>query len=144
MSNASKVLEGRKADVEKRLKAEEEKLSNEKTALETQIKTLSQDAAQAKIADFQKKVMDFQKDVKDSEADLRSRYVSAVTQVTNVIKTIVTDMKKDKNSKYDFDIVIPTSALIYSEKESDISPEVLAKLNTKLKTIKFDNKSFKK
>ena len=140
MSKINKELEAKKSDIEKKLKIDEKKLTDEKTSLEAQIKTLSQDVAQQKVMDFQQKVMDFQKNVKENENDLQRTYMNAVVQVTNTVKEIVAEMKNEKNSKYDFQVVLPSASVIYSDKNLDISSEVLSRLNKRLKEIKVTNK----
>ena len=136
MTKANKILEGKKSDIEKKLKVEEKKLSDEKASLEAQIKTLSQEVAQEKAIAFQQKVIDFQKMVKENENSLQKSYMDAVIEITNTIKTIVDEMKNEKNSKYDFKVVIPSASAIYSDKDLDISAEVLSRLNKRLKEIK--------
>ncbi len=140
MSKINKELEAKKSDIEKKLKIDEKKLTDEKTSLEAQIKTLSQDVAQQKVMNFQQKVMDFQKNVKENENDLQRTYMNAVVQVTNTVKEIVAEMKNEKNSKYDFQVVLPSASVIYSDKNLDISSEVLSRLNKRLKEIKVTNK----
>lgn len=140
MSKINKELEAKKSDIEKKLKIDEKKLTDEKTSLEAQIKTLSQDVAQQKVMDFQQKVMDFQKNVKENENDLQRTYMNAVVQVTNTVKEIVAEMKNEKNSKYDFQVVLPSASVIYNDKNLDISSEVLSRLNKRLKEIKVTNK----
>jgi len=140
MSKVNKELEAKKSSIEKKLKIDEKKLSDEKTSLEAQIKTLSQDVAQQKVMDFQQKVVDFQKLVKENENDLQKTYMDAVIQVTNTVKEIVAEMKKEKNSKYKFKVVLPTASVIYNDKDLDISSEVLSRLNRRLKQIKISDK----
>lgn len=136
MTKVNKALESRKADMEKRLKAQEKTLSNEKASLESQIKTLSQDVAQEKVAEFQQKVLNFQKEVRENENSLQKTYMDAIVEITNKIKEIVADMKTEKGSKYKYDVVLPSSAVVFNEKNVDISSEVLFKLNKELKTVK--------
>ena len=140
MTKVNKELEAKKSDIEKKLKIDEKKLSDEKTSLEAQIKTLSQDVAQQKVMDFQQKVMDFQKTIKENENDLQKAYMNAVVQITNTVKDIVAEMKNEKNSKYDFQVVLPSASVIYSDDNLDISSEVLSRLNKKLKEIKVVDK----
>ena len=135
MEKINKSLEAKKTDLEKKFKAREQALNDEKNTLESQIKTLSQDIAQKKVLDFQQKVVNFQKEVKDSENTLQKNYMDAVIELTNKTKEIIIAMKKEKNSKYKFDVVIPSSSVIYNEKNIDISAEVLSRLNKQLKTM---------
>lgn len=136
MTKVNKALEEKKSDMEKKLKAQEKTLNDEKSSLESQIKTLSQDVAQQKVMDFQEKVMNFQKEVRENENSLQKTYMDAIFEVTNKIKEIVADMKKEKDGKYNFDVVLPASSVIYSEKSLDISSEVLSRLNKELKSVK--------
>jgi Skp family chaperone for outer membrane proteins len=136
MSKITKNLEAKKTEMEKKLKAEEQKLSGEKTTLENQLKTLSPETAQSRVSEFQEKVMAFQSNVKESEAELQKSYMDAVMKVTENIKSIVQEMKTEKNSKYTFNVVFPTASTIYHDSTIDISSEALARLNKRLKEIK--------
>lgn len=136
MSNVNKELENEKAGIEKKLKAEEEKLSEEKNSLESQVKTLSQEVAQQKVLEFQQKVLAFQQKVKQSEVDLQKKYMDSVVEVTEKIKDIVKEMKNEKDSEYNFDVVLPLASTIYAEPNLDISAEVSSRLNKQLKTVK--------
>ena len=136
MANVNKTLENEKAGIEKKLKIEEQKLTDEKNSLESTIKTLSQDVAQKKAMEFQQKVLAFQQEVRENETNLQKKYIDSVAEITNTIKQIVSDIKTEKNSKYDFDVVLPASMTIYHNSELDISSEVLSRLNKKLKTVK--------
>lgn len=136
MTKATKSLEVQKGNVEKRLKAEEKKLNDEKMSLENQIKTLSQDVAQEKVMAFQQKVMKFQQDVRESESGLQKSYMDAVVQITEKVKSIVAEMKNEKDGKYKYDVVLPAASVVYSDRSIDISPEVLSRLNKQLKEVK--------
>ena len=136
MGKVNKTLEAKKSEMEKKLKLDEKKLTDEKNTLESQIKTMSQEVAQNKVMDFQSKVVDFQKNVKDNENELQKSYMDSVMQVTESIKTIIEEMKAEKDSKYDFEVVLPKAATIYNDKNIDISSEVLSRLNKRLKEVK--------
>lgn len=136
MTKVNRDLEAKKGEMEKKLKADEKKLNDEKNTLESQIKTLSQEVAQEKVMAFQQKVIDFQKNVRENENQLQKSYVEAVMEITETIKTVIADMKNEKNSKYDYEVAIPTASVLYSEKSLDISSEVLSRLNKKLKEVK--------
>lgn len=136
IESANKILERKKSEIEKKLKVEEKKLSEEKESLEAKIKTFSQEVAQEKIVAYNQKLVEFQKMVRESEATLQKMSMEAVVEITNAIKTIVAEMKTEKNSKYNFDVVVPAASVIYSEKNLDISAEVLSRLNKKLKEVK--------
>lgn len=140
MNKINKDLEVKKADIEKKLKVDEKKLTDEKISLEGQIKTLSQEVAQQKVVEFQQKVVQFQQTVKENENTLQKTYMNGVIQVTNTIKAIVEEMKNEKNTKYDFKVVLPAATVLYSDKDLDISSEVLSRLNKKLKEVKTNTK----
>ncbi|HSQ97475.1 MAG TPA: OmpH family outer membrane protein [Rickettsiales bacterium] len=136
MNKVKKKLEAKKADMEKKLKVEEKGLTDEKTALESQIKVLSQDVAQEKVTAFQNKVIAFQDNVKKNENELQKGFMDAYLKVTNSVKDIIVEMKNEKNTKYTFNVVIPKASTLYNDQNIDISAEVLARLNKKLKEIK--------
>ncbi|MDD2840415.1 MAG: OmpH family outer membrane protein [Rickettsiales bacterium] len=131
-----KKLEIKKSDIEKKLKAEEKVLTEERIALESRIKMLSQDVAQEKAIAFQEKVVSFQNKVKDNENELQKNFMDAYIEVTNNIKDIIVEMKNEKDSKYTFSVVLPKTSTLYNDKNIDISAEILARLNKRLKEIK--------
>lgn len=136
MNKVKKKLEARKSDMEKKLKAEEKSLTDEKTALESQIKVMSQDVAEGKITAFQDKVVAFQNNVKKNEDELQKSFMDSYLVVTQNVKDIIEEMKSEKNSKYTFNVVLPKAAALYNDQNVDISAEVLARLNKRLKEIK--------
>lgn len=136
MVKAKKKLETKKTDIEKKLKAEEKSLSDEKNSLEGQIKILSQDVAQEKIMAFQEKVIAFQNKVKNNESELQKNFMDVYVEITNNIKDVIVEMRNEKGSKYDFDVVLPKASTLYNSQSIDISAEVLARLNKRLKEIK--------
>ncbi len=143
MTALNKEMEEQKKDSEKLFKTKEQDLNNQKTSLESQIKTLSQEAAQQKVMEFQQKVIQFQQEIQLKDEQLKKLYLDSILEITEEIKVITSEMKNEKGSEYDFEIVIPVSTIIYSEKDLDISAEVLSRLNKKIKTLKA-LKAFKK
>ncbi|MDR3290181.1 MAG: OmpH family outer membrane protein [Rickettsiales bacterium] len=140
MVKAEKEIKEKKEGIEKDLKKKEKVLQTEKEELEGQIKVLDQSVAQDKIQKFQEKVVKFQNEVKENEGSLQSAYVDVVTQITNNIKVIVSDLKKEKDGKYIFDVVLPSSFVVYNDGKLDISGEVITRLNKQYKTVKVNFK----
>lgn len=136
MTKFSKNLDGQKNEIEKKLKVEEQALTTEKNGLESELTHLSNTLAQEKAIAFQKKVGEFQNKVKENESGLQKKYMAAIIEVTDNVKTIISDMKKEKDGRYNFSVVLPKSSVLYNDSTIDISAEVLSRLNKKLTTIK--------
>jgi len=135
MTKFTKDLEKQKSDMEKKLKLKEDNLANEKNSLQSELTHLSDSLAQEKASAFQKKVFDFQGEIKDNESTLQKKYMDGILEVTNSIRSILVEMKSEKNSKYTYTVVLPKSSAIYNDNGIDVSAEVLARLNKRLKKI---------
>jgi Skp family chaperone for outer membrane proteins len=136
MGKATKEIENRKKEVEKKLKKEEKALEDEKNGLEGQLKVLSQDVAQEKVRKFQEKVVKFQGNVRENEVALQNAYMNVINQITTNIKAVLSEMKNEKGSKYDFDVVLPSGGVVFAESELDLSSEVTSRLNKKYRDVK--------
>ena len=136
MIKTKKKLDAKKLEVEKKLKAEEKNLADEKTALESQIKILSQEVAQKKVLEFQEKIIAFQNSLKENENNLQKDFMDAYVEITNNIKDIIVEMKQENKEKYNFNVVLPKASVLYNENNLDISADILARLNKRLKEIK--------
>jgi Skp family chaperone for outer membrane proteins len=144
MVKAGKEIETKKNEIQKRLEKEEKKLTEERTDLEGQVKVLEPSKAQEKVQQFQDKVNKFQIEVRENEQMLQQANIDVVNQIIANIKTILKDMKDEKDSKYKFDVVLPTSGVVYSDVDLDLSGEVISRLNKKYKEVKVDFATKKK
>ncbi|MDR0423649.1 MAG: OmpH family outer membrane protein [Rickettsiales bacterium] len=140
MEKVNKEIEKKKKEIEKDLQKEEKDLATEKESLEREINVLDKDVAEKKIQKFQEKVVKFQTKVKDSESNLQQANINAVNKILENIKAILSEMKNEKGSTYVYDIVLPTSTVVFVEKGLDISGEVLTRLNKKYKEVKVEFK----
>ncbi|GMO60420.1 MAG: hypothetical protein Ta2D_05880 [Rickettsiales bacterium] len=134
MKKAEDEIKSKKESIEKDLKKQEKKLSDEKDELEGQVKVLDQSVAQEKIQKFQEKIQKFQAEVKDNETMLQNAYIDVVNQITNNVKSVIAEIKKE--GKYKFDVVLPNALVVYADSSLDISGDVITKLNKGYKTVK--------
>ena len=80
--------------------------------------------------------MAFQNNVKESENSLQKDFMDAYVEITNNIKDIIVEMKQENKEKYNFNVVLPKASVLYNENNLDISADILARLNKRLKEIK--------
>jgi outer membrane protein len=133
MKNVNKKLTNKKNAMQKQLQKEEGVLNAKRDDISSKSNILSKSALEEKMKDFQRDVVNFQKKVKEEEDKLKVAYMEAIKEVTDEIKVIVEEIREDE--KYNFDIVITSSATIFSDNDTDISSVVLRKLNKRMKSV---------
>jgi Skp family chaperone for outer membrane proteins len=140
MEKVNKDIEKKKKEIEKDLQKEEKELAEEKSSLEKEVNVLEKDVAEKKIQKFQEKVLKFQTKVRENEQTLQQANIDAVNKILGNIKSVLSEMKNEKDSKYAYDMVLPTSGVVFVEKDLDVSGEVLTRLNKKYKEVKVEFK----
>ncbi|MFN5352179.1 MAG: OmpH family outer membrane protein [Alphaproteobacteria bacterium] len=113
--------------VETSLKEKEEKLVKQKSIIE-------ESAYEEKVKQFQSEVFDANQSVKKKKATLEKGYLKGLEQIRGVTLDIIADIARANK----YSIVLPKSQLLYSEKANDISEQVLAKLDSKLSSVKLN------
>lgn len=113
--------------VETSLKEKEEKLVKQKSIIE-------ESAYEEKVKQFQSEVFDANQNVKKKKATLEKGYLKGLEQIRGVTLDIIADIARANK----YSIVLPKSQLLYSEKANDISEQVLAKLDSKLSSVKLN------
>lgn len=133
--DATKSLNKEKDDYQKKFSDKELALTKERDSISTRSSILSQADMQKEVEIFQKKVVDFQNEVKETEAKLQQKMADILTKVSTELKTIISDMLKEKEfSKYSK--VINSEALLHYDAQDDITKDVLLRLNKKFKNLK--------
>lgn len=119
-----------KAELEK----DEKALTAQRDSIATQSKLLSQEAMREKMVDLEKNFVALQEKARNREQTMYNAEMTAGGELTNHVREIVAEMAKEKG--YEFDIVLASATALYVKESSDISAEVLKRLNKRVKTIK--------
>jgi Skp family chaperone for outer membrane proteins len=111
---------------------EEDKLRADEKKLASESGVLAKEVLEKKRKEFQDKVIKVQKNAQDKRANLDNSFKNSLEQVDKVISEIIGELAKEKG----FEVAMPTSQIIYWQKELDITDEVLTRLDKKLPKVK--------
>jgi outer membrane protein len=112
-------------EYQKEVNKKQTELEAEQKKIETKKTILSKDKFEKEVQDFEKKVEDFKNGVDKKQNALRKASIDAVGTVNEVLKKVVADLAKEKS----IDIVVNGSQLVFFNAQTDISDEVIVKLN---------------
>lgn len=118
-------------NIENEMLLKENELKKIETKLLNKRGTLTEDKFNEKLSEFIKNVNSAQKEVQDKKITIEQAYSDAVNKVRNEIGKIVINL----SSKYDFDLVLPVSQILYSKSNLNITNEVVNMLNDSLKYV---------
>ena len=93
---------------------------------------LSEQAFEKEIGNFNKKVSDAQKEMQAKKAKLEQAHAGAITKVHEVTMEIINELAH----KYDFNIALPSSQVLFATTDLNITSEVITLLNARLKSVK--------
>lgn len=85
---------------------------------------------------FNQRVNETQKEMQARKVKLEQAHAEAVGKVQESMNAIIKGLK----NKYDFNIVFPSSQIIFAEGELNITTEVINLLNAKIKSVKINYK----
>lgn len=130
--NIQKQLEKEKEKLQKSFAAEEKKLKDLESEIMAKKDGLSEDEFNAERQRFQKNLVEAQGSLGEQVDKVERAANEALGQLRQeIIKTIAEMTEKEQ-----YTIVITKQNVIMAEKELDITDEVMAELNKKIKTIK--------
>jgi Skp family chaperone for outer membrane proteins len=131
-------LETKQKSFQAAISKKEEALQKEDQELGKQKTVLSKEAFEEKAKAFRAKATDVQKDVQSKKAMLDSAFEHSLNDIQKSVTEIIADIAKEKG----FSVAVPTSQILYADKNLDISADVLERLNKKLPKldVKFDVK----
>lgn len=98
--------------------------------------TLNEEAFGKEVSEFNQKVSHAQKDMQNKKNRLDQAHSVAVGKVYEEITNIINALATANN----FELVLPSSQLLFAKNDLNITPEVIKLLNHKLKTVKVDYK----
>jgi len=131
INELTKTIENEISEQEKEYKKRQQEL------LELQ-KTVSQEKFDSLVLKFNKNVSKIQKHIQQKKIALEYARSQAIEVVHQKTISIIGDLAK----KYSFDIVLPTSQVLYVKSELNITPEVISQLNDSLKEVPINYQKF--
>lgn len=111
---------------EKALKDEERELARQQTVLDAA-------AYREKVQEFQKKFAAFQTELKGRQQMLQGAYASALNQVSAQVQKIWASIAETEGAT----LILPRSQVLLYSPSYDVTPDVLARLNKALPSVRF-------
>ena len=124
-------LEAKRKEYQKQISAKEDTLKKSVAELQKQKAVLSKEDFAKKGKEFDAEVEKVRKDVQNKRLSLDKAYKKAIGDIQTAVQKIIEEMSVSQG----FNMAIPTSQLIYAQKDMDISKEVTAKLNQRLPKV---------
>lgn len=109
---------------EKDLKTKDQELADQRSVM-------TQEAFDEARRDFRTKVASAQHDVQVKRAQLDRAYAKALTKIQMTLAQIVEGIAKEKG----FEVVFPSSQLLYADETLNVSEEVLKRLDKELSSV---------
>ncbi|MBA2629332.1 MAG: OmpH family outer membrane protein [Rickettsiaceae bacterium] len=92
---------------------------------------LSEEKFNLKVLEFNKKVSQTQKEMQSKKNALEEAHSEAIAQVHKSTIEVITELAK----QYGFNIVLPSSQVLFVESDMNITLQVITKLNERLSTV---------
>lgn len=115
-------------DLESKLRAEDQELSQQRGVL-------APDVFQQRAQAFQQKLAEFQAQVKDKQERLDFSFQQSMQEIGNQIMVVASDVSKEKG----VNAVMARNQLMIFDPGMDITKPVLEKLNQRLASVQFQN-----
>lgn len=119
------------AKIQAEMSAKELNLKNIEGDLIKQRGILGEADFESKVAEFNKLVSESQKEMQIKKTSLEQAHGEAMAMVHQTIIDIIGDLAK----KHDFNLVLPSSQVLFVDNELNITLEVISNLNSRLKTV---------
>jgi Skp family chaperone for outer membrane proteins len=139
-SVAAKYVEG---ELNKMLKKYEDdakdaqsKLEKRRDELQDQRKALAADAFEAKLKEFEERIAGERKKVQNNRRILETARVKALEVISTEMNKVVAEIAKEKK----LDVVVAKASVLFIKEGTDISSEVLERLNKNLTQVNIEVK----
>jgi outer membrane protein len=129
--SVAEQIESKRKTYQNELKEKEASLSNEKKKIVAEQGKGDKAALDAKLADFQKKLQDANKLLNSRQAQLEAASLNGIKQIRDKTVDIVKRIASDKG----YSAVINKSAILYNADDTDITKEVMDRLNSDLPSV---------
>lgn len=127
-------IDAKREQYQGELRKIEDKLQKEDQALAEQRSLLSPEALKEKQKEFSAKITEAQKELQEKRLRLDAAYGKALNDIQEAVLEIVEEMAAEKG----YQIVMPTSQLLYAVPSLDITQTVLAQLDKDLPKVEID------
>jgi Skp family chaperone for outer membrane proteins len=116
-------------DEEKRLRAEDEELSRQRSVM-------AQDVFQNRATEFQRKLQDFQTRVRDKQERLDYSFQQSMAEIGQKIYGVAGEVAKERGINM---VLARSQIFLISNTGMDITEPVLTRLNSQLPSVKFQD-----
>lgn len=117
-------------------KKESELKKNEDEILKKK-NVLNEENFNIEVNNFNIKLSEAQKDLQNKKIKLEQAHAESIEKVHEETITIITELSK----KHSFNLVLPSSQVLFAAENLNITQEVLKQLNDRLKVVKVNYKS---
>ena len=132
--NVQEQMNLRTESYTKEVSEQEATLQRTQNDLESQRTVLAADAFNAKMRDFQQHYDALDHGVQVTRQALQQAYNDAMTKVENTALQIIADIAAERKAN----LVVAKAAVLFDAQGLDITPEVLARLDTRLPDVTLD------
>jgi Skp family chaperone for outer membrane proteins len=124
-------IEARRQAYQEEVSKEEQRLHEADKAFAQQRSVLSPEAFAEKRRDFEQEVAEVQRLVQERRRELDSTAAAALNEVKTALIEIVTSIAEERG----FNLVLPSSEVLFFARSLDLTEEVLAKLDARLPQV---------
>jgi outer membrane protein len=132
-----KQIEARRQAYQEEISKEEQRLHEADKAFAKQRSVLSTEAFAEKRRDFEQDVAEVQRLVQERRRELDSMAAAALNEVKEALIEIVTSIAEERG----FNLVLPSSEVLFFARSLDLTEEVLAKLDARLPQVQLSEVS---
>jgi len=121
-------IDARRKAYQEEISKEEQRLREADQAFAKQSSIMSPEARAEKRREFEKEVVEVQRLVQERRSELDRASSMALNEVKKVLIEIVTGMAEERG----FNIVLPSSEVLFFSRQIDLTEQVLAELDARL------------
>jgi outer membrane protein len=132
-----KQIEARRQAYQEEISKEEQRLHEADKAFAKQRSVLSTEAFAEKRREFEQDVAEVQRLVQERRRELDSMAAAALNEVKEALIEIVTSIAEERG----FNLVLPSSEVLFFARSLDLTEEVLAKLDARLPQVQLSEVS---
>lgn len=132
ITGVRKAIDVISQDIQKYLSIKELEFKTIEEELVKKRGILSEESFEREFNSFNKKVSDAQKEMQTRKARLEQAHAGAISKVHEVTMEIINELAR----KYNFNIALPSSQVLFATSDLNITSEVISLLNNRLKNVK--------
>jgi outer membrane protein len=131
VKQVKKVINEISDKIQRELTEKEIDLKSAEAELLKERDSLSEEKFNSKVLEFNKKISQTQKEMQEKKNALEAAHAEAIAQVHKATMEVISELSK----QYGFNLVLPSSQILFVESSMNITLEVITKLNERLSTI---------